>query len=309
MVTTKQIFIGITITSITIFICSQFIKFEISNNKGETDTDSSESIERKERHIKLKRNKNKKRNESEERKRKKGNQNGDSNVLEKNDIFNKLEKLFSKRNYKIVEKIITQMLEESEHEKYLEWLSNQEKNIYIKTFNDNEKNKKTNKGINICVISKKDIVPGEIIYTEKPIVSILSPYLDQEEYCQTCFKKIVLPDNVEEKKENFCSRECELKSKEAKRLFNNIFSTDETTEKSYFSSMSSCYGISSYDIESEIIYCDNPIVETEIDLISLKTNHDVDFHDNKKINPLVSQNKEYFPEKEKNNIFYNTDNK
>jgi len=74
--------------------------------------------------------------------------------------------------------ILIYKLEESEHEKYLEWLSNQEKNIYIKTFNDNEKNKKTNKGINICVISKKDIVPGEIIYTEKPIVSILSPYLD-----------------------------------------------------------------------------------------------------------------------------------
>jgi len=28
------------------------------------------------------------------------------------------------------------------------------------------------------MISKKDIVPGEIIYTEKPVISILNPYLD-----------------------------------------------------------------------------------------------------------------------------------
>eukprot|EP00833_Pecoramyces_ruminatium_P017081 jgi/Orpsp1_1/1191113/evm.model.d7180000083592.1 len=280
MVTSKQIFIGITITSITIFICSQFIKFDVNNNKKkDTETDDSTNNEMR---FKLKRSKSKKKNDSGKlsRNKKKSNQNEETQSLEKNDILNKLEKLFSKKNYKIVEKIITQMLEESEHEKYLEWLSNQEGNIYIKTLNKDRKNQKLDKKINICVISKRDIVPGEIIYTEKPIVSILNPYLDQEEYCQTCFKKIIFQDNIEEKKENFCSKECELKSKESKKLFNNIFSTDETTEKSYISTMSSCYGISTYDIESEIIYYDNPEIET-ININS--NNNDIEFQNNNSI--------------------------
>jgi len=266
METTKQIFIGITITTITIFVCSQFIKFEINSDKKKAETEDSvsdeKSSEMKLRLHRSKSKKNKKRKPMTSNNKIKSKQNEDSHIQDKNELLNKLEKLFSKRNYKIVEKIITQMLEESEHEKYLEWLSNQENNIYIKTLSKDKKNQKLNKSINICVVSKKDIVPGEIIYTEKPVVSILNPYLDKEEYCPTCFKKITLPDNVEEKKENFCSKECELKSKEDKRLFHNIFTSDETSEKSYVSSMSSCYGISTYDIESEIIYYDNPEVET-----------------------------------------------
>ncbi|ORX76064.1 SET domain-containing protein [Anaeromyces robustus] len=277
MVTTKQIFIGITVTSITIFICSQFLKLvEANDDKEENETDNSNNQknnnnERKGIRLRLRGNGDKKNENSSpktfSKDKKKLKQNEEQRLLDKNEILNKLEKLFSKRNYKIVEKIITQMIEDSDHEKYLEWLSNQEKNIYIKTLNKGKKSQKLNKGVNICVISKKDILPGEIIYSEKPVVSILNPYLDQEEYCQSCFKKIIFQDNVEEKKENFCSKECEIKSKESKRLFNNIFSSDEISEKSYFSTMSSCYGISSYDIESEIIYYDNPEVET-INLVS-----------------------------------------
>ena len=86
--------------------------------------------------------------------------------------------------------------------------------------------------------------------------------LKEEEYCPTCFKKIVLQDNIEEKKENFCSKECEFKAAEDKRLFNNIFTYDETSEKSYVSSISSCYGISSYDIESEVVYYEDSEIET-----------------------------------------------
>jgi len=40
----------------------------------------------------------------------KSKQNEDSHIQDKNELLNKLEKLFSKRNYKIVEKIITQMV-------------------------------------------------------------------------------------------------------------------------------------------------------------------------------------------------------
>ncbi|OUM63482.1 hypothetical protein PIROE2DRAFT_9969, partial [Piromyces sp. E2] len=108
-----------------------------------------------------------------------------------------------------------------------------------------------------------------------------------EEYCPTCFKKITLPDNVEEKKENFCSKECELKAKEDKRLFNNIFTSDETSEKSYVSSMSSCYGISTYDIESEIIYYENPEVET-IHVMSVNPNEKDPQNNN--LNDYTNQN-------------------
>lgn len=317
MVTTKQVFIGITITSITIFICSQFINFEINNDKKENETSESDSIERNGKNIKLQRNKSKNKKEklnSSECNKKKAKQKEDSCTEDKNEFLNKLETLFSKKNFKIVEKIINQMLEESDHENYLKWLSNQEKNIFIKSLNKDKKNQKLNNGINICIISKRDIVPGEIIYSEKPVVSILNPYLDKEEYCPTCFKRVIIPENIEEKKENFCSKECELKAMEGKRLFNNIFTSDEISEKSYVSSMSSCYGISSYDIESEVIYYENPEVETiNISTIppqnfkqqnndTLKKNVKDQDIPSKKIN---NNNKSY---SNSNVIFYYTDN-
>lgn len=123
MVTTKQIFIGITITTITIFVCSQFIKFEINSDKKKAETEDSvsdeKSSEMKLRLHRSKSKKNKKRKPMTSNNKIKSKQNEDSHIQDKNELLNKLEKLFSKRNYKIVEKIITQMLEESEHEKYL----------------------------------------------------------------------------------------------------------------------------------------------------------------------------------------------
>ncbi|ORX52114.1 SET domain-containing protein [Piromyces finnis] len=307
MLTTKQVLIGITITSITLFICSQFLKFGINDSKKEKDTEDSAIDERIDEKKIRKHNKKNKKKKPEISKNVKTNQNKNFNVKSKNELLIKLEKLFSKRNFKIIEKIITQMLEESEHEKYLEWLSNQENNIYIKTFGKNKNNKKINKNINICVVSKKDIVPGEIIYTEKPVVSILNPYLDKEEYCPTCFKKIILPDNIVEKKENFCSKECESKAKEDKRLFKNIFISDKTSEKSYLSSMSSCYGISTYDIESEIIYYDYPEVET-IHIESTKPNNMNPPQKSQSNNRKMDQNDDNHKSDNSDNIlFYYTD--